>query len=585
MTTVSESPAVATRGGRSLDGPWPVVLLLAGHFAFLALFFAPAISTPDANGYMAQARLIAREGRTDIVVESPAQYVGDHWMPVGEGHYYGRYPPGLPALQAVVFRTLGAYASLWVLPVMGTSALLGLYLVVRAWAGPRLALFAAVLMAVNPFANQHALGADSHTAVCFFLIWALYGLVRWETSRSPAWAGLVGLCLGMIPTIRYAEALFLIPFALYMLLSPPRDARRPLSLLVATAAAGVPLVALAYRNQIAFQAFWRTGYSVSGEQTGFGPGYFIRHAPGYIFLLFLQGVWIVFPFGVLGMRALCREPETLRRGRLLVGLVLPITLLYMAYYWQVDSHSMRFLLPTFSLYTIAAVLLLSHEQRSDPAKVRRHAKLILGLTLAWGLPYSIFALGRLKRENGEIAHVTRLVEAKVSPGDVLIAQSGLQQHLDFLGRWRLAPEEAFDRHARPPRPLGPGHFAERRRRPDTAEIVPPAERTAAFRAEIARWARRNGSDVYWLTTEERLQTVRERLGPSDDFTRIGEVEVPRRPGPPPGGFPDGPGTRGGPPEKGRDRPGPPAHYRPPDDGRFVLVRWTIREPATASDGG
>ena len=60
-------------------------LLVAGHFLFLALFFRPAISTPDANGYMAQARLIAREGRTDIVVESPVQYVGDHWMPVRRG--------------------------------------------------------------------------------------------------------------------------------------------------------------------------------------------------------------------------------------------------------------------------------------------------------------------------------------------------------------------------------------------------------------------------------------------------------------------------------------------------------------------
>ncbi len=37
-----------------------IILLLAAHFLFLAIFFAPAISTPDANGYMAQARLIAR---------------------------------------------------------------------------------------------------------------------------------------------------------------------------------------------------------------------------------------------------------------------------------------------------------------------------------------------------------------------------------------------------------------------------------------------------------------------------------------------------------------------------------------------
>lgn len=183
---------------RSLARDWSVRsdaaigLLVAGHFLFLALFFRPAISTPDANGYMAQARLIARQGRTDIVVESPAQYVGDHWMPVGPGRYYGQYPPGLPALLAVVFRSLGAYASLWVIPAMGSLSLLGLYLVARAWVGPGWALLAAGLMAVNPYANQHALGADSHTAVCFFLIWALFGLVRWDASRAPARAGRPG---------------------------------------------------------------------------------------------------------------------------------------------------------------------------------------------------------------------------------------------------------------------------------------------------------------------------------------------------------------------------------------------------------
>ena len=79
-------------------GPAPIAALVVMHFLFLASFFEPAISTPDANGYMAQARLIAQKGRSDLAVESPAQYVGDHWMPTEKGRYYGQYPPGLPAL-------------------------------------------------------------------------------------------------------------------------------------------------------------------------------------------------------------------------------------------------------------------------------------------------------------------------------------------------------------------------------------------------------------------------------------------------------------------------------------------------------
>ena len=117
------------------QGHAPIALLLGVHFLVLAFFFEPAISTPDANGYFAQARLIADEGRTDIAVESPSQYVGDHWMPVGEGHYYGQYPPGLPALLALVYRPLGPSASLWVIPLMGTLSLLALFLVARDWVG------------------------------------------------------------------------------------------------------------------------------------------------------------------------------------------------------------------------------------------------------------------------------------------------------------------------------------------------------------------------------------------------------------------------------------------------------------------
>src|SRR5271166_835636 len=120
-----------------------IAAMVAGHFLFLMAFFAPAISTPDANGYMAQARLIASQGRSDIVTESPAQYVGDHWMQTGRGHYYGQYPPGLPAMLAVVFRLSGPTASLYLIPLLGSLSLLALFLVGREWVGARWALLAA----------------------------------------------------------------------------------------------------------------------------------------------------------------------------------------------------------------------------------------------------------------------------------------------------------------------------------------------------------------------------------------------------------------------------------------------------------
>ncbi|MGE3820677.1 MAG: hypothetical protein AB7I30_14785 [Isosphaeraceae bacterium] len=65
--------SAAREGSRWSDAA--IGLLVLGRFLFLALSFSPAISTPDANRSMARAPRIAREGRADVVVESPAQYV------------------------------------------------------------------------------------------------------------------------------------------------------------------------------------------------------------------------------------------------------------------------------------------------------------------------------------------------------------------------------------------------------------------------------------------------------------------------------------------------------------------------------
>ena len=89
-------------------------------------------------------------------------------------------------LLAPVYGLVGPGAALWVIPVMGSLSLLALYLVVSAWVGTGWGMMAAVLMALNPFANFHALGADSHTAVCFFLVWGLFSLIAWEQTRSPS---------------------------------------------------------------------------------------------------------------------------------------------------------------------------------------------------------------------------------------------------------------------------------------------------------------------------------------------------------------------------------------------------------------
>ncbi len=598
---------------------WPaIILLLITHILFLSTFFAPAISTPDANGYLAQARLIAENGRSDIVIENPSQYVGDHWMKVAEGHYYGQYPPGLPALLAIIYKFISPNASLWVIPLMGTASLLALFLIVRQWAGPAWGLLAALLMFFNPYANAHALGADSHTAVCFFLLWGLFGLARWEVAKSPAWAMLAGFCLGMIPTIRYAEALFIIASAIFVImLWRPSDGLK--TLVAGILAACVPMGALAVRNQLAFGAFWKTGYSVSGEQTGFALSYFVRYAIPYLLMLFGIGAFAVFLMGIRGLKKLCTNRETRTRGILLLLLVLPVTLLYFAYYFHANPKNMRFFLPTFYIYSIAACYSLALEMPASPDRTRRLARGLFMLNLLWGLPLSIIELLPLKRDNTDLAQLTTELQKQVPPGSVVISDSGILQHLDFVGGWKLAPVEGFHRRPRPDRPMGPGGPGG----PDMFDGPPndeisPAGRASQFRDGISQWSGGQQA-VYILTSLNEINSIRNRL-PTDD-TLINksmitlETALRRRPGPPggpdekstgdsisrpsetekkafgpqekgffgrllgpPGPPPDfakkgrGPRRKGGP---GGGPGGPPGFYHPPEDGKLILVQWQI----------
>src|SRR5438552_11210219 len=76
------------------------LILTVAHFVFLLHYFVPAISTPDANGYFAQARHLAAEHRTWFEVESPLQFIPTHWISSDGQHFFSKYPPGLPMIAA-----------------------------------------------------------------------------------------------------------------------------------------------------------------------------------------------------------------------------------------------------------------------------------------------------------------------------------------------------------------------------------------------------------------------------------------------------------------------------------------------------
>jgi len=436
------------------------LVLVVVHFAVLAGFHEPALSGPDANGYFAQAKLLATEGHTSQVLDSPIQLTGAHWIDAGDGRYFSKYPPGFPLLLAIPYSLFGPTASLWVDPLMVSLTLLALFLICRYWMTPGWALAATALMATSPLVNEHAVAGFAHTPVAFFLLWGMYGLVRWTQRHSLGWLALAGFCVGMIPTIRYAEVLYAGAFALFIILrrrdSHPTGHRALPTLLAAALPAAVPMFLLAIRNHLAFGAFWQTGYAASQEQTGFGWGYFADHWASYLEGLMGPGMGLLFGLGVFGLAVLCTRPDTRPRGLLLVSLILPTTLLYMAYYWQPDPKSLRFLLPTYYLYAMAGVWLLGVlvERLGRPALIG--TIVVLGLSAVWGSSRSIENLAMQQDRNATLVRITQAVEQHVPAGSILLVDRQVGQHLDVIGQWRLGQAEVLGGEGRRPRGFGPG---------------------------------------------------------------------------------------------------------------------------------
>ena len=526
-----------------LFGP---LLLILVHFGFLMCFFTPAISTPDANSYFDQARTLAVGGVTSITTESPIQYVGTHYSRAGDERYFCAHAPGLAAILAVPYRLFGPSSAFLVNPLMCSLSLLGLFLLGRRWCGERFAPLAVALMAVNPFFNEHAHFGDAHAAVACLMIWSLYFLARIEGRPSIA-AGLAGgFFAGMIPAVRYAEALYLPALACFVLSRRRRDGSELKALVSAAAAASLPIAALCLRNQGAYGAFWRTGYAAAGGGAFFSTDAFLRNAPSFLRQLVGLGGGLTFPLGAAAIVLMCARRSTRKRGLLFAGIAAPTTLLYMSYYWPADPQSMRFLIPTFFLYALGTAWLLRLSARFFKFRVRLAAAMLLFLQACWGLPRSVRAMGMLQRQTMPLASAGDALNNLVPPGSLLIVPERLAQYLDVLGRWRLVDSSLADEDAKlmppPPPPFSPDEpmplYAGRPSRfPGSfaAPLMPAARvdryaglseeaRFAAFRPDVWSWAGRTRK-VYWVMTSPELRATQEYLSKGESLRIVERLNI------------------------------------------------------------
>ena len=165
------------------------------------------------------------------------------------------------------------------------------------------------------------------------LVWGIYLLMRWSDSGRIAWAFLAGLVLGCIPTIRYADSIVAIGIAIFLLMHIQKFPKIWKPYLAALIGALLPVLPLLVRNQLLFGAFWRTGYTLTNEESGFGWNYFTQHALGYLQMLQGSGLGLMFGLGLIGLVWMIFNKRERGVGLMLFGAEVPLLLVYMAYYW------------------------------------------------------------------------------------------------------------------------------------------------------------------------------------------------------------------------------------------------------------
>ena len=574
---------------------WTVMaaaLLAVAHFGWLMVHHAAATMSPDANGYVVQARLLATEGATSFGTTSPVQFVGMHWLETERGTFHSRYPAGLPLLFAAAWKVGGLGAALVINPLLASLTVFLGFLLARRLMPAGFALLAAAVVATIPVANQHALDADAHIAATCFLLGGTLLLLGFEEKARAAFTRRTiflgfgaGVLLGAVPTIRYPEALVGVTLAGWLLWRV-----RPVTRIwPAVVGAALPLGALCVHNAAAYGAFWKTGYALTNEQTGFGLQYFTAHALPYLQGLGGQGLALMFAFGAAGIAALAASPRHRGEGVLFAGLVVPLVLLYMAYYFGGGGPggvggSLRFLVPTFPFLVVAGAWLLAQlaEHLGRPGRIA--VAVVAALQLLIALGGSAQVLRAAKASLGAAARARALAEKEVPAGSILIVERTLAESLDAVGRWKLVEENFLAGFGGPGaggpggfgRPGGPGRgFVGGRGGPGTGPEMDDAgdrpspmqvgknqaqqERYAGLRpderrqrawTDLSAWAA--GKPVYCFSRS--LDSIERMLPTGADYRSVAEIDAPTMMMGPMAGTGGGAGRGGGMPA-GRGGPG------------------------------
>lgn len=528
--------------------------LLAGAYLWAILqFLVPAHGGVDQNGYLLGGKHLAMQqdmvfcpshpvtGRPD-----PFRFVGRMWVAVELGtpdeRYYPKYPLGYPALIAAVWRLAPAGREVsWcyaVNPLAMALSLVGTFYLARRIVSGFLSLLAMILLAVSPVTLGLATVPNSHATTLACVVWGMAFLLAWgQQDRSPvqqAMRGLAaGLLLGYAVTIRYTEALLLLPMLLAIGYRIQRDRwtltgwRSSLLVLIGWS---LPVICLLGYNRLAMGTW--TGYDPTGESLGFRWSYFQENWTTALEDLSDTGLLYVTPLAVAALAMMFHRRWKL--GLLLLAWVVPTLLVYTAYYWAPDGPGLgypRFFLTVFPALVVAAMWLISQmtqqESLKPPGGLFRRIGRSLLVSFSVGLMVALVSainlhvgLPLLERETNSRAMLAVSQDAvqRNVPGDALIfsPDASLLHHLQFVGSWPCYESNLFDRKTvmqltaydpQEPQPWQAQRrqaLYERLRQADQAELN-------KYQNDLITSTLLAGHPVFFVAPQRQMASLRQRL--------------------------------------------------------------------------
>jgi hypothetical protein len=237
------SPAPAPKTNVRTRRPWPLVqaihpLALIGLGCSLLFVIWIAVKEYqgephiyDASAYLFAAKMYAT-GQLSVPAPALPKLFPGAFMVIAGGRWFAQYDPGT-SLTLVPGLWLGMP---WIVePLLGTLALLGIGLIAARLYNRRVATLAVLLGCLSPFYSYLAASYLSHTVALFYLVWGLWGLLRFVQGGRGWSLPLSACCFGMAFLTRDLVALLyialFIPGTLLMAWERGKHRRSPLAVM------------------------------------------------------------------------------------------------------------------------------------------------------------------------------------------------------------------------------------------------------------------------------------------------------------------------------------------------------------------